>query len=451
MANIKRAYFIGIGGIGMSAIARHFSHKGIQVFGYDKTETALTRQLSKEGMHIHYQENVERIPAGIDVVIYTPAIPETHAELRFFRSSANVPVMKRAAALGIISRDKKTIAIAGTHGKTTTTALLTYLLKSGGVDCTAFLGGIAENFQTNYVAGQSEWIVLEADEYDRSFLHIAPHHAAILSMDADHLDIYGNQQNLHDTGFLAFADKVDEKGKLFVQHDWVDYLQDKENVFSYGIEKGTWQAQNIQVKNGFFHFDFTGLGINWKNLKTGMPGRHNIENAVVAMAISVQLGVGEESIRRSLEEFKGIKRRFEIIYRDEQIVYIDDYAHHPTELKAVINAVRELFPGKTITGVFQPHLFSRTRDFAREFAAALDLLDRPVVLDIYPARELPIEGVDAGLITKFMQHPQKEIVNKSNLIKIIERLGTDILLTLGAGDIGVEVEKIKQYFSNKAK
>ena len=445
---IKRAYFIGIGGIGMSAIARYFNSTGIQVAGYDKTETSLTKKLVEEGIEIHYEASIEALPVDLDIVIFTPAIPDDHLELNHLRNG-NVPVIKRAEALGIISRSRQTIAIAGTHGKTTTSSLLTYLLKCGGIDCTAFLGGIPQNFGTNYIKGESDWLVVEADEYDRSFLHLSPLYAAITSMDADHLDIYESLESMHSSGFLAFIEKILEGGRLFIQKDWTKELKTGTNYEDYGLINGMWAAKNIHIKNGYFLFDFVGPGFEIKALQTAMPGRHNIENATVAIAIALQIGISETAIRQGLKTFGGIKRRFEIIHRESNFVYIDDYAHHPSELNAAIGAAKELFPAKKIVGIFQPHLFSRTRDFADGFALALDQLDIPLLLDIYPARELPIEGVSSQMLLQKMQNPNRQLIRKDKLIEIIERSEAEVLLTLGAGDIGAEVEKIKDYLNKR--
>lgn len=439
---LKKVYFIGIGGIGMSAIARFLNLNGVKVFGYDKVSTTLTQKLSEEGIHIHYEEDVEGLPKDIDLVVYTPAIPKDHKELVFFQNGP-FPVMKRAEVLGLITRSKRTIAIAGTHGKTTTSTIVTHLLRSGGVDCSAFLGGIAKNFESNFVGGKSEWIVAEADEFDRSFLHLAPDIAAILSMEADHLDIYGDLESIQKTGFQAFAKKIKSDGKLFVQHNWAHLLPDQP-LETFGIDQGDYCSKNIRVENGFFVFDYQDQDVEWNDLVFAMPGRHNIENATVAIAIAKRLGVIETDIRKALKSFKGIKRRFEVIYRNENVVHIDDYAHHPSELKAAIHAARQFFPGKKISGVFQPHLFSRTRDFVDGFAEALDGLDEAWLLDIYPARELPIPGVSSSMIFDQMKLSKKQCLSKEDLYQKIERSDLEILLTLGAGDIGAMTSNIQQ-------
>lgn len=431
----------------MSALARYFQGRGAEVHGYDRTETLLTKKLVEEGMNIHYTEDVSLVPEGVSLVIYTPAVPATHRELAYLREQG-VPVKKRAEVLGIISRGMKTIAVAGTHGKTTTSSILTYLLRCGGIDCTAFLGGIAANFGSNFVEGKSDWVVVEADEFDRSFLHLSPNVAAILSMDADHLDIYGDRENLLETGFRAFAARVEKGGRLYVHHQWRDQLGELPFVESYGLGGGTYRSENVRVEGGFFTFDYRSPSHRIDGLQLAMPGRHNVENATAAMAIALQLGVGEQDIRVGLRTFRGIRRRFEVLYRSEGRAYIDDYAHHPSELKAAIGAARELFPGKRLAGIFQPHLYSRTRDFADGFAAALDELDEPLLMEIYPARELPIEGITSRWLLGKMKNPDKRLVSKAALMETVERLRPEILLTLGAGDIDTFRETIKAYFED---
>lgn len=444
MQDIQSAYFIGIGGIGMSAIARYLHSNGVLVFGYDKTETALTRKLAAEGMKIHYDDDPRQIPAGIDLVVYTPAVPAEHRELTYFREEG-FPIYKRAAVLGLISRSRKTIAIAGTHGKTTTTSILTHLLHTAGISCTAFLGGIAQNFESNYVEGQGEWVVVEADEYDRSFLHLHPYYAAVLSMDADHLDIYGDAKEMK-KGFETFASQVHSAGKVFSRHG---LPLDELDTISYGVEAGDYQAKNLRVEDGSFVFDFTSPLGDINDIVFTLPGRHNVENATVAIAIAQQLGVGATAVKKALALFKGIKRRFETIIRKDSVVYIDDYAHHPTELQAAIAAARTLFPERKITGIFQPHLYSRTRDFVAGFAEALDQLDEVLLLDIYPARELPIPGVSSQVIYDLMQLEKKELVTKTNLMEKLMRKDLQVLLSLGAGDIDTFVQPIKEMLSHE--
>ena len=439
---IKKIYFIGIGGIGMSAVARYINAKGVEVHGYDRTETSLTKTLVEEGMTIHYEESLNKIPNGVDVVVYTPAVPETHAELVYFRQQG-YEVIKRAEALGIISRGMKTIAIAGTHGKTTTTSITTHVLKTGGVDCSAFLGGIAQNFSSNFVSGKSDWVVVEADEFDRSFLHLDPDVAVITSMDADHLDIYGDHESMLETGFRAFAQKIKPGGSLMVQYQLISYFENFGKVQTYGVEGGMERAVNIRVENGYFVFDFENEKAEIKDIKITLPGRHNIENATAAISIALELGVKPEDIKRALASFKGIKRRFDIIHRDGDVVFIDDYDNHPAELAAAIGAARELFPAKKVTGIFQPHLFSRTHDFAAGFAEALDALDEVLLLEIYPARELPMAGVTSGIIFDKMKLENKVRLSMDQLMDELKTRKTEVLMTLGAGDINTMIDPIK--------
>ena len=437
-------YFIGIGGIGMSALARYFLSRGVGIWGYDRTETELTRKMEAEGMDIQYIEDVAHIPQGVDLVVYTPAVPHNHKELIFFRQHG-YQVVKRSELLGMVSRASRTIAIAGTHGKTTTSSLLAYLLQKGGVDCTAFLGGIALDFNSNYVGGSSDWVVAEADEYDRSFLQLQPQMAAILSMDADHLDIYGDSDQMREKGYLAFARQVNPEGKLFVRQDLLPHFEGFPGLRDYGVEAGTYRSEIRGVEAGQMIIDYYSPEIDIPGLRSALPGRHNVENATVAIALALEAGVEENAIREALARFKGIKRRFERVVEGEKVVYIDDYAHHPAELEAIIEAVRTLYPGKRLTGIFQPHLYSRTRDFQAGFAAAMDRLDDPWLLDIYPAREQPIEGVDAQLILRQMKNPNKRYIRKDEIIEALEAHTLEVLLTLGAGDIDTEVGPIKSW------
>ncbi|MFK7949124.1 MAG: UDP-N-acetylmuramate--L-alanine ligase [Saprospiraceae bacterium] len=441
--NIKKAYFIGIGGIGMSAIARYFNSRDIEVFGYDRVSTKLTQNLENEGIKIHYEDDVTQIPNGIDLVVYTPAVPRSHSELSYFFDK-NFPVLKRAAVLGIISKAKKVIGIAGTHGKTTTSTITTHLLNEGNVDISAFLGGIALNFESNFVEGNSDYVVAEADEFDRSFLHLYPNVAAIMSMDADHLDIYGNIETMHET-FHQYVSQVQSGGFVFYKYDLPlqPTVNDGVKVQTFGVENGDFQSKNLRVEDGFFVFDLQSPIENIENLKFTLPGKHNIENATVAIAIAQSLGVSSADIRKGLLNFKGIKRRFEFVIRENNKVLIDDYAHHPTELNAAIDAARTLYPNKKITGVFQPHLFSRTKDFVDGFAESLNVLDEIVLLDIYPARELPIENVTSQIILDRITNSNKKIVSKQNLLRLYPNNDSEIILVLGAGDIDKLVELLK--------
>lgn len=450
----------------MSALARYFNSRGCEIYGYDKTQTALTKKLVEEGMKIHYEENPALVPPGIDLVVWTPAVPRDHLELQFFNQN-DIPVKKRAEVLGLISRSQRTIAVAGTHGKTTTCTLATHILHTGGVRCTAFLGGIAKNFGSNFVAGDSEWVVAEADEFDRSFLHLSPEIAVLLSIDPDHLDIYDDAQQIQETGFKEFLRKVKAGGKIFLKSGLEQAIGNRAAA-TFGVESGQYRAANIRVEDGWFVFDFVApvfhhsgeatpgyarrIGknrsyeeIRWKNLRFAMPGRHNVENACAAIAVAMQLGVGEKAVRKALMEFEGIKRRFEIIYRDERRVFIDDYAHHPTEIRSAVQAARELFPGRKITGIFQPHLYSRTRDFQDGFAKELDQLDEIILMDVYPAREKPIRGITSAVIIEKMKNPNKVLATKANVLKMLKTKQIDVLMTLGAGDIDTFVAPINNW------
>lgn len=447
LEDLRVMYFIGIGGIGMSALARYYKARGVQIFGYDRTETSLTKKLVDEGMTIHYQEDLNQVPGNVDLVIYTPAVPETHAELQFFRQNG-YPVLKRAALLGLISRHSKTIAIAGTHGKTTTSTMLTHLLHQGGIDCTAFLGGISKNYESNYVSGLSEWVVVEADEYDRSFLHLQPYYAAILSIDPDHLDIYGDHKSMLDSGFGAFARQVEEQ--LFVHNQIPAIFAGNAQQIRVGSGTGAEvEVQEVHIENGTFYFDLLVAGKRFEKLALGLPGRHNVENAAVASAIALAAGVTPQKLRQGLASFSGILRRFDRQINDTKVAYIDDYAHHPTELQAAIGAARDLYPARRITGIFQPHLYSRTKDFQDGFAEALDQLDEIVLLDIYPARELPIPGVESQIILDKMRNENKQLIKKEDVIQWLQHHETDVLLTLGAGDIDTLVAPIKKMLEQK--
>lgn len=431
----------------MSALARYFHGRGKAVHGYDRTVTPLTRTLEAAGMHVHYEENIAAVPSQVDLVVYTPAVPATHQELQYLRQRG-VPVLKRAEVLGLISRHMRTIAIAGTHGKTTTSSIATHLLREGGIDCTAFLGGIAINLGANFVEGSSDWVVIEADEFDRSFLHLEPELMTITSLDADHLDIYGDGESMLETGFRAFAKKQKENGRRWVQVDHIDKLG-LDGGYSYGIDAGDYRATRVRVEDGHFVFDYEDPAGQLEDLRFPLPGRHNVENATAAIAIARHLGVADEALRSALASFRGIKRRFELVYRDEETVYFDDYAHHPSELRAAISAARELFPGRHLTGVFQPHLYTRTRDFARGFAQALDLLDEVILLDIYPAREEPIPGVTSAMVRDLMTNKQVRLVAKSDLPAVLAAYQPEVLLTLGAGDISDRVGPIREFLKRR--
>lgn len=440
-ANIKSVYFVGIGGIGMSALARFFRAEEKQVGGYDRTSTPLTEELEREGMLVRYQDSVAAIPEhfrdpSTTLVVFTPAIPKEHEELNWFRNNG-FSVMKRSQVLGLITKHSFTIAVAGTHGKTTTSSMVAHLLRSAGIPCTAFLGGIAKNYHNNLLIGEPynglHYVVVEADEYDRSFLTLYPDIAIVTSMDPDHLDIYGNAEEMVKT-YRQFAAQVKTGG--WVIHRKGLPLPSDGRVVPYAIREASLiSGKDIRIDSHRYTFTYSGLGAEWKNLWTRLPGYHNVENAVAATTVARILDLPEEKVRKGLESYTGVLRRFDYQVDTDRHVYIDDYAHHPEELKACILSARELYPGKKITGIFQPHLYSRTRDFVDGFAESLSLLDELLLLEIYPARELPIEGVNAKMILDRMTIPARRIVSKQEALDLVKKEQPEVLLTLGAGDI----------------
>ncbi len=442
--DIKRVYFLGIGGIGMSALARYFQSQGAMVSGYDKTPSPLTDKLQSEGMDIHFDDNPSKIPADLDLVVITPAIPADLLELKHL-SKTETPIMKRSEVLGFITTQHPSIAVAGTHGKTSVTALIAHLLNHGDVSTTAFIGGISRNFDSNCIISEKpEFVIAEADEFDRSFMRLSPDKIVITSIDADHLDIYGDKSTLVQT-FSDFKNKIVNAENIFVEEKPATELNG--DFRTYGLSKlADIRITNYRIQDGFQFFDYESGQTTIKALKFSLPGDYNLKNAAAAISVALQCGVSEQKIRSGLDIFLGVERRFDIRFRGKSNVYIDDYAHHPEELKACINAIRTLFPDKKITGVFQPHLFSRTADFADGFASSLDLLDEAVLLPIYPAREKPIEGVTSKLIFDKMKSTNKWLIEKSQLMDFIENKKPELLVTLGAGDIDRFTEPIRQYF-----
>jgi UDP-N-acetylmuramate--alanine ligase len=438
---IHNVYFIGIGGIGMSALARYFQNIGKNVAGYDKTPTMLTEELIKGGMSIHFEDAISLIPTDFYVentlVIITPAVPITHLEWNYFIERDYV-VKKRAEVLGIITKDTFCFAVAGTHGKTTTSSILGHILYESGADVTAFIGGIVENYNSNLIGEGKTVTVVEADEFDRSFLQLHPNIACVTSMDADHLDIYGDATAIEES-FREFADKVEDKNKMFVPKGL------PLEGLTIGInENATFKAFNIRIENGYYVFDVQTQSETIDNLKFGLPGRHNLMNALMALAMAKTYGTPTESIARALASFKGIQRRFSYQIKTDNLVYIDDYAHHPTEINAVHQAVRELYPNEKVLAIFQPHLFSRTKDFADDFAKSLSQFDEILLLDIYPARELPMEGISSSWLLSKIENSSKKLVSKSDVIPSILASKAKIIVTIGAGDIGELVPNIKQ-------
>lgn len=440
--NIQNIYFIGIGGIGMSALARYFHAQGKNVAGYDRSNSELINQLRAEGVEVITSNKVEDLPEEFkedkeSLVVYTPAIPKEHPQYLHFVADS-YKMEKRAAVLGNLTKGHFTMAVAGTHGKTTSSTMLAHLLKATGAEITAFLGGISENYQSNLILAGEKVMVVEADEFDRSFLQLSPNLAAITSMDADHLDIYGEDAQIKET-FKAFAALVPEDGKLFFTNGLP--LEGT----SVGIEDDAdITAQNVRVENGSYHFDLKTPEQLYKGFELSLPGKHNLQNAVTALAMAIEFGAPPGLLAGALTSFKGVQRRFSYRIKSEDLIMIDDYAHHPAEITAVHQAIREMHPGKKVLAVFQPHLFSRTRDFADEFAKSLSLFDELMLLDIYPAREEPIEGVTSEWLLGKIRNENKQLVQKQGLSEVIKNKNADVVVLMGAGDIGEEVEKIRK-------
>ena len=448
---VHTVYFIGIGGIGMSAVARYFASIGKKVSGYDRTETENTKDLQAAGIEVHYTEDVDRIPKDADYVVYTPAVPKDHKELVYYQEHGYA-VVKRSDILQVITQDTFNICVAGTHGKTTTSTMIAHLLRDSGYGCNAFLGGISANYGTNFWSSANNVCVVEADEYDRSFLKLSPDVAVVTAMDADHLDIYGTEENVKEA-FRQFAGKIKPGGLLLKKFGLERGLAaDKTLAYSLQNDSAEIHAADIQMKDGGYNFDavlpdklITGIRLN-------MGGMHNVENMMAAIAVADSLEIEAEKIKSAVAGFKGVKRRFEYIIHQKDLVFVDDYAHHPEELKALINGVKSLFPGKRCTLIFQPHLFTRTRDFASAFAEVLGKVDHVILLPVYPARELPIEGVTSSMILENVKLEAKTLYTKEQLLDWMENNFAvnrdkefgEVLVTAGAGDIDKLVEPIKQ-------
>jgi UDP-N-acetylmuramate--alanine ligase len=438
-------YFIGIGGIGMSALARYFNSKGVIVSGYDKTETALTIQLVKEGIKVHYEDNIELIDKNAQVVVYTPAVPKEHEELNYYQQN-NYTVVKRSDILGAITKSSFNICVAGTHGKTTTSTMIAHILRDTGYGCNAFLGGISGNYNTNFWSSEKNICVVEADEYDRSFLKLSPDVAVVTAMDADHLDIYGTEEAV-EQAFIDFTGKIKTGGLLISKFGLKRSSELKgDNHLQYSLKDKNADvfADDIKMKNGSYQFDV--ITKEWKlnDVVLNMGGMHNVENVTAVIAVAHHLKIDDEKIKAAVSSFKGVKRRFEYIIKSEQQIMIDDYAHHPEELRALISSTKALFKDKKCTVVFQPHLYTRTRDFADEFAATLDLADEVILLPIYPARELPIEGVTSKMILGKMKNKNTSVKTKEELLAWAKNNKAELLVTAGAGDIDTLVEPLKQ-------
>lgn len=447
LSHISHFYFIGIGGIGMSALARYFNAQGKDVAGYDKTPSRLTGELQDEGITIQFEDNLEVIPkAYLDkdntLIVYTPAIPETHVQLGFFMA-AQFTVVKRAQLLGWITKETTCLAVAGTHGKTTTSAILGHLLAACDAPVTAFLGGICENYQSNIIINGSDITVVEADEFDRSFLNLSPDIACITSMDADHLDIYNTHEALQES-FKAFANLLPENGSLFTRNG----LPLKGHTV--GIEDDAlFRAENVRIKDGGYLFDLITPNEHLKDLQFFLPGHHNLLNAVTALGMAIYAGTPTHCLPKALHGFKGVRRRFSYRIKTENLVVIDDYAHHPSEIDAVYQAVTEFYPQQKKLVIFQPHLFSRTQDFGDQFAKSLEAFDSILLLDIYPARELPINGIDSQWLLSKINHPDKQLIGKSAIAEQIKKSDCSVVLLLGAGDIGEEVKYIVTQLNEK--
>lgn len=448
LVNINKVYFVGIGGIGMSALARYFAKRGCVVCGYDKTKTKLTQTLELEGISISYVDELSTIPSGFEdnkpdtLVVFTPAIPKNAHILNYFIDKG-FDLKKRSEVLGIISKGMFCIAVAGTHGKTTTSSIVAHILKDTGYNCTAFLGGITSNYNSNVLFGNNNVVVVEADEYDRSFLTLHPNIAVITSMDADHLDIYGDKSHLEES-FHLFANQLEEGGKLFAK----DGLPLKDATTYGATINPQVKAENLRVEGSKFVFDYVDANHAIKNISLQLPGKHNVENTTVAIAVALSLGIDADKVKQAVANFKGVKRRFEYIVNTPEHIYIDDYAHHPEELKACFDAVRQLYPNKKLTAIFQPHLFTRTRDFADEFAQVLSTVDELILLEIYPARELPIDGVNSKMLLDKITIENKSICGKDLVLERIKNEKPELILTVGAGDIDTLIEPIKNTLKN---
>lgn len=448
LTNIKRIYFIGIGGIGMSALARYFNTQGVAVAGYDKTPTGLTADLEKEGIAIHFEDDIHKIDKEATVIVYTPAIPVEHTELNYYRDNGYL-VVKRSDVLNWITENAFTIAIAGTHGKTTTTSMTAHILRHSGFGCNAFLGGIASNYNTNFWSHEKNVVVVEADEYDRSFLKLAPNIAVVTAVDPDHLDIYGTAEEVL-KAFGQFTDKIKVGGTL-IQKMGTEFSVDNsnKNVFSYGYNKdeASYHTQNLIVVDGSYQFDIIHPGGMMKDVVLNMGGLHNVENATAAIAIGITLGIEEQKIKDAVASFNGVKRRFEYKVKTENKVLIDDYAHHPEELNALISGVRSLYPNEKMVLIFQPHLYSRTQDQAAGFMEVLDKADEVILLPIYPARELPIEGVTSDMLLNGMKLAHKKVMSKEALLEWAKTTSNKLIVMAGAGDIDVCINQVQELYT----
>lgn len=444
LSGIRKIYFIGIGGIGMSALARYFLSRKVSVGGYDRTPTPLTKELEAEGISIHYEERIDLIPRDVDVVVYTPAIPAQHAELVYYREH-NYTVVKRSDVLQWITESSFNICVGGTHGKTTVTSMTAHLLRHSGYGCNAFLGGIAANYGTNFWSSEKNVVVVEADEYDRSFLKLVPDVAVVTAMDPDHLDIYGTPEEV-EKAFVQFSQKVKPGGCLISKYGLPrqqEFHAAHHYTYSYSDRQADVFAEDMQVENGSYRFTVTARSWQIKEVLLHMGGLHNIENTLVAVIIGKYLGIDDEKIKAAVADFKGVRRRFEYALKNDAHVLIDDYAHHPEELRALLSGVKSIFPEEKITLVFQPHLFSRTKDLAEDFAHSLDMADEVLLLPIYPARELPMEGVSSRLLLDKMTIASKRVLEKEEMKQWMQTNRPNLVVMAGAGDIDALVQPVK--------
>ena len=455
LKDIKAVYFIGAGGIGMSALVRYFIHSGLVVAGYDKTPSELTRRLEKEGALIHYEENIDEIPHLCKnpehcLVVYTPAIPSEHKELQYFRENG-FEIQKRAQVLGTLTRQMKGLCVAGTHGKTTTSSMCAHIMHQSRLDCNAFLGGITKNYGTNYIVSDSDYVVIEADEFDRSFHWLSPWMTVITSTDPDHLDIYGTKEAYLES-FRHYTELIQPGGALIIHRDleMKEHLQDGVRRFDYALNEGDFHAENIKIENGEIMFDFISPIENVRNVQLGQPIPINIENGIAAMAMAQLAGCNAEELRCGIKTYGGVDRRFDFKIKTPELVFLSDYAHHPKEIFQSARSIRELYKNRRITAIFQPHLYTRTRDFYQDFADALSQLDEVILTEIYPAREQPIEGVTSKLIyDRLAPGVEKQLVNKDDVLQLVKSRSFDVLIVLGAGDLDNQVPQIAKILSSK--
>jgi len=455
LKDIKAVYFVGAGGIGMSAIARYFISKGQVVAGYDKTPSDLTRQLEKEGMLIHYEENVEEIPQACKnpencLVIYTPAIPEEHQELQYFRNNG-FEIQKRAQVLGTLTRQHKGLCVAGTHGKTTTSTMCAHIMHQSHLDCNAFLGGISKNYGTNYILSDSDYVVIEADEFDRSFHWLRPWMTVITSTDPDHLDIYGTKEAYLES-FRHYTELIQPGGALIIHRDleMKEHLQEGVTRYDYALNEGNFHAENIHIENGEITFDFISPIESVSNIELGQPVPINVENGIAAMAMAQLAGCTAEELRYGMKAYGGVDRRFDFKIKNDKTVFLSDYAHHPKEIYQSAKSIRELYQNRKITAIFQPHLYTRTRDFYQDFAEALSQLDEVILTEIYPAREQPIEGVTSELIYNNLRPGvEKQIIHKDEVLDFVKSRNFDVLIVLGAGDLDNQVPQITKILQDR--